>query len=74
MNGLNNQFQNQNSAILAVGLSSEDQQKRDLKLRSTPRLPVYRGCMSSVCYCSGQCKEIIGYRDRLPGELTPGIL
>ena len=73
MNNLINSQQNQGSYVFH-GPSNDERLKYDLKLRSTPKLPVYRGCMSSVCYCSGQCKEIIGYRDRLAGELTPGIL
>jgi hypothetical protein len=39
--------------------------------RSQPptRIPIYRGCdAKSGCFCSGACKEIIGYRDPLPGE------
>jgi hypothetical protein len=34
-----------------------------------PRVPIYRGCNSNgACFCSGRCREIIGYRDRLPFE------
>jgi hypothetical protein len=73
MNNLINTQSNQGSYAFH-GPSEKERLELDLKLRSTPKLPVYRGCMSSICYCSGQCKEIIGYRDRLPGELTPGIL
>lgn len=25
------------------------------------RTPIYRGCQNKVCYCSGKCREIIGY-------------
>lgn len=31
-------------------------------------VPIYRGCNNSTCFCSGACKEIIGYRDKLIGE------
>jgi hypothetical protein len=34
--------------------------------------PIYRGCPNtnpaSGCYCSGICKQIIGYRDKHPLE------
>lgn len=38
---------------------------------SDSKVPIYRGCQNEVCYCTGACKEIIGYRDRVPGELFP---
>lgn len=27
------------------------------------RKPIYRGCQNDVCYCTGKCREIIGYED-----------
>jgi len=25
--------------------------------------PIYKGCRNEACFCSGDCKEIIGYID-----------
>ncbi len=25
------------------------------------RIPIYRGCSNSTCFCTGKCKEIVGY-------------
>lgn len=35
----------------------------------TNKVPILRGCSNQQCFCTGKCKEIIGFRDRLPGEL-----
>lgn len=35
------------------------------------KVPIYRGCGNKMCFCTGECKNIIGYRDRLPEEQTP---
>lgn len=35
------------------------------------KIPVLRGCENQVCYCTGKCQEVVGYRDRLPGEVGP---
>lgn len=34
------------------------------------QIPIKRGCPNKggQCFCPGTCNEIIGYRDRLPGE------
>lgn len=34
------------------------------------RIPIYRGCNANGgCFCTGRCREIIGYRDpAYPGE------
>lgn len=45
-----------------------------IKHKSEPpkKIPITRGCHAAAnggCFCSGACKEIIGYRDPLfPGE------
>lgn len=33
------------------------------------KIPVRRGCENTQCYCTGKCQEVVGYRDRLPGEV-----
>lgn len=33
------------------------------------KVPVYKGCPNQQCFCTGACREIIGYRDKLPGEI-----
>jgi hypothetical protein len=42
------------------------------KKQMNDKVPIYRGCPntdSSVgCFCTGICKQIIGYRDKHPLE------
>jgi len=36
------------------------------------KVPILKGCMAAKnggCFCNGSCKEIIGYRDKLPNEI-----
>lgn len=33
------------------------------------KVPIYKGCPNKTCFCTGQCKEIIGYRDKIQGEI-----
>jgi hypothetical protein len=35
------------------------------------KVPIYKGCGNKTCLCTGACKEVIGYRDRFPGEESP---
>lgn len=35
------------------------------------KIPIYRGCSNESCFCTGACREIIGYRDKIPGEKIP---
>ncbi len=40
------------------------------------KVPILKGCFASKnggCFCSGDCKEIIGWRDKTPEELNPII-
>lgn len=34
------------------------------------KIPILKGCpnKNTQCFCTGVCKEIIGYRDKLPNE------
>lgn len=34
----------------------------------TNKVPIYRGCPNKECFCSGACREIIGWRDKIFGE------
>lgn len=36
------------------------------------RIPIYKGCYAAQhggCFCTGDCKTIVGYRDPIPGEI-----
>lgn len=33
------------------------------------KVPIYKGCPNDMCFCTGDCKEIIGWRDKIAGEL-----
>lgn len=33
------------------------------------KVPVQKGCPNKTCYCTGECKKVVGYRDKLPGEI-----
>ena len=37
-------------------------------IRDPNKVPILRGCSNQQCFCTGKCNEIIGFRDRLPGE------
>lgn len=28
------------------------------------KVPIYRGCQNQSCFCSGKCREIIGWREK----------
>jgi hypothetical protein len=32
------------------------------------KVPIKRGCAHTKCACTGECNEIIGWRDKLPNE------
>lgn len=39
------------------------------KTEKATRIPILRGCPNKDgCFCTGACKEIVGYRDPFPGE------
>ncbi len=44
--------------------------KKDLFEKAELTEPVYRQCHAEVCYCSGRCKEIIGYKNKKTNEIT----
>lgn len=27
------------------------------------RIPILRGCKSTICFCTGKCREIVGYQE-----------
>ena len=33
------------------------------------KVPVRKGCKNKQCFCTGDCNEIVGFRDKLPNEL-----
>lgn len=41
----------------------------DLNKLNEKSVPILRGCPNSQCFCTGKCKEIVAYRDRVPGEI-----
>lgn len=32
--------------------------------RQTIKEPIYRGCKAEECFCTGKCREVIGYIER----------
>ena len=32
-------------------------------LTEDKRTPILRGCQNEICFCTGKCKEIIGYQE-----------
>ncbi len=41
--------------------------KSDIKFeqfQKQEKVPIYKGCKVKMCYCTGECKKIIGYRDK----------
>ena len=46
--------------------------KEGLLNKIEDRVPIYKGCLAAQhggCFCTGACKEIIAYRDKIPGEI-----
>lgn len=33
------------------------------ELKKENKIPIKRGCNNAVCFCSGKCNEIIGWKD-----------
>lgn len=36
---------------------------------NNPKVAIRKGCLNNQCLCDGSCHEIIGYRDKIQGEL-----
>lgn len=34
------------------------------KFIDSNREPILRGCPNKMCFCTGKCREIIGYREK----------
>jgi hypothetical protein len=34
-------------------------------------VPVYRGCSNNECFCTGKCREIIGYEEVIEKRFYP---
>lgn len=49
-----------------MGYTSEeyDKIKRELEKQLEDE-PIYRGCANAQCFCTGACRQIIGYRKKL---------
>lgn len=42
---------------------------KQLKSKTDNRVPIKRGCSNKgLCFCTGKCNEVIGYRDKIIGE------
>jgi hypothetical protein len=39
------------------------------KFRSE-KVPIYKGCKNKTCFCTGDCKEVVGYRDKTADEIS----
>ena len=37
---------------------------KQLKEEQANKVPIYKGCENDVCFCTGKCREIIGWRDK----------
>jgi len=36
------------------------------KFNDGNKVPIYKGCQNGRCFCTGECKKIIGFKDKLP--------
>lgn len=43
--------------------------KKDYFEELNKKVPIYKGCPNKECFCTGACREIIGWRDKIPGEI-----
>lgn len=32
-------------------------------------VPIRKGCANASCFCTGDCQEIVGWREKVPGEV-----
>lgn len=39
-----------------------------LKEFQEEKVPILKGCGNRQCFCTGACKEVVGYRDKTPEE------
>lgn len=47
----------------------QEQEIKNYVTEIKDKVPIYKGCPNQQCFCTGACREIIGYRDKLPGEI-----
>lgn len=45
---------------------------RNLLKENENKVPIYKGCPNHQCFCTGECKEIIGYREKTNLEKMSG--
>jgi hypothetical protein len=38
------------------------------KMREQGKVPIVRGCKNAQCFCTGKCRDIIGFRELHPLE------
>jgi hypothetical protein len=64
---------------MLINFNPEKQQslRQDMQLNSylnqaaahaNTKVPIYKGCPNKSCFCTGACRQILGYRDKVPGE------
>ncbi len=39
-----------------------------MKEQTNGKVAIRKGCPNQQCFCTGDCQEIIGWRDKLPNE------
>lgn len=39
----------------------KDENFCDWLKKQKDKKPIYRGCQNDVCYCTGKCREIVGW-------------
>jgi hypothetical protein len=42
-----------------------------IKDEGPKKKPIYRGCKNQMCFCTGKCREIIGYEEIIEKKFTP---
>jgi len=60
---------NKEIAQLGIGAFTDSPYNYSEKdVRTNTKVPINRGCANMQCFCTGECNEIIGWRDKLPNE------
>ncbi len=47
----------------------DDETLREISKKLETQEPIYQGCSNEQCFCTGKCREVIGYKNKVTGEI-----
>lgn len=51
------------------GINNRDKIIKSHLSETENKVPILAGCKGDVCYCTGACRKVIGYRDMTAQEI-----